>query len=315
MSYKLDLRGPSVQVDTACSTSLVAVVQACQSLRDQQCDMALAGGVQIGVPQKTGHIYEEGQILSPDGHCRSFDAKAKGTLGGEGVGVVALKRLEDAQRDGDSIRAVILGAATNNDGSNKVGFTAPSVEGQAEVIALAQADAGVEPDSIAYVECHGTATPLGDPIEIAALTKAFRAGTDRRQFCAIGSIKSNIGHADAAAGVAGLIKAVLALEREAVPPSLHYEQPNPEIDFAGSPFFVNAALRPWPRAAAPRRCGVSSFGLGGTNAHVVLEEAPRPGRRPPPFPSRSGSRSATSTPTGSRSPGCSSCRCSPTATC
>ncbi|MEM7200889.1 MAG: amino acid adenylation domain-containing protein [Planctomycetota bacterium] len=277
VSYKLNLKGPSVEVDTACSTSLVAVVQACQGLLARQCDMALAGGVQINVPQHTGHVFEEGQILSPDGHCRPFDHRAKGTLSGEGVGLVVLKRLDDALRDGDRIRAVIRGAAANNDGSNKVGFTAPSVEGQAEAIALAHAMADVDPATISNVECHGTATTLGDPIEIAALTRAFRSGgAEGAQFCAIGSVKSNLGHADAAAGVAGLIKAVLALENEAIPPSLHYEAPNAEIDFAATPFFVNAGLREWPRGDQPRRSGVSSFGLGGTNAHVVLEEAPRP---------------------------------------
>ncbi len=274
VSYKLDLKGPSVEVDTACSTSLVAVVQACQSLRDFQCDMALAGGVQINFPQKTGHLYEEGQILSPDGHCRPFDAAAKGTLSGDGCGVVVLKRLADALADGDPVRAVVRGAAMNNDGANKVGFTAPSVDGQAEVVAMAQSMAGVDPRSIGYVECHGTATTLGDPIEIAALSKAYSAATVDRQFCAIGSVKSNMGHLDAAAGIAGFIKAVLALQNEAIPPSLHYERPNPEIDFAASPFFVNAAYRTWQRGSVPRRAAVSSFGLGGTNAHAVLEEAP-----------------------------------------
>ncbi|MEM7200893.1 MAG: amino acid adenylation domain-containing protein [Planctomycetota bacterium] len=274
ISYKLNLKGPSVEVYTACSTSLVATVQACHALLAGQCDMALAGGVFVGVPQRVGHLYREGEIFSPDGHCRPFDIAARGTFSGEGVGVVVLKRLADAQADGDHIRAVIRGAAMNNDGSNKVGFTAPSVEGQAEVIASAHALADVDPDEIDYIECHGTATPLGDPIEVAALTRAFRARTDRTGYCALGSVKSNIGHADTAAGVAGLIKAVLALEHEQIPPSLYFDEPNPDIDFARSPFFVNGALRPWPRGERPRRAGVSSFGIGGTNAHVLLEEGP-----------------------------------------
>ncbi|MEM7200892.1 MAG: amino acid adenylation domain-containing protein [Planctomycetota bacterium] len=274
VAYKLDLKGPAVEVQTACSTSLVAVIQACRSLRAFECDMALAGGVSIGAPRQIGYVYQEGLIFSPDGHCRPFDAKAQGTLGGEGVGVIALKRLRDAMADGDPIRAVVLGGALNNDGSNKVAFTAPSVDGQAEVIVAAHADAGVEAASISYVETHGTATPMGDPIEVAALTKAFAAAPDGSPWCALSALKSNFGHTDAAAGIAGLIKAVLSLEHEAVPPTVHYEAPNPEIDFGPTPFFVNASLRPWPRAAQPRRCGVSSFGFGGTNAHVVLEEAP-----------------------------------------
>ncbi|MEM7199585.1 MAG: amino acid adenylation domain-containing protein [Planctomycetota bacterium] len=283
VSHKLDLTGPSVQVDTASSTGLVAVVQACQALQAGNCDMALAGGAHLAVPQVVGHPYREGEIHSPDGHCRPFDAAAQGTVSGEGVGAVLLKPLEAARRDGDVIRAIIRGAAINNDGAKKVGFTAPSVDGQAAVITTAQRDGAVEPDTIGYVECHGTATPLGDPVEVAALTQAFRQGTDRVGFCAIGSLKSNLGHLDSAAGIAGLIKAALALEREAIPPSLHYEEPNPEIDFARSPFYVNARLRPWPRGPRPRRAGVSSFGVGGTNAHVVLEEAeavaPAPPRR------------------------------------
>ncbi len=275
VAYKLDLQGPAVEVQTACSTSLVAILQACSSLRGYECDMALAGGVSIACPRTIGYLYQEGMIFSPDGHCRPFDARAAGTLGGEGAGVVLLKRLADALRDGDPIRAVVRGGALNNDGSNKVAFTAPSVDGQAKVIAAAQMDAGVDATSIGYVECHGTATPLGDPIEIAALSRAFRAGgAPDAQACALGAVKSNLGHTDAAAGVAGFIKAVLALEREEIPPTLHYERPNPEIDFAGSPFFVNAALRSWPRGARPRRAAVSAFGFGGTNAHAVLEEAP-----------------------------------------
>ncbi|MCC6456164.1 MAG: amino acid adenylation domain-containing protein [Caldilineaceae bacterium] len=274
VSYKLNLRGPSVNIQTACSSSLVAVHQACQSLLRDECSMALAGGVSVSVPHKMGYLYQEGMILSPDGHCRAFDAGAKGTVSGEGVGIVVLKRLGDALADGDQIRAVIRGSAINNDGSLKIGYTAPSVEGQAEVIAMAQAAAEVEPESISYVEAHGTGTPLGDPIEIAALTQVFRAGTPHKGFCAIGSVKSNIGHLDAAAGVTGLIKTVLALQHKQIPPSLHFEKPNPEIDFENSPFYVNNRLADWQANGTPRRAGVSSFGIGGTNAHVVLEEAP-----------------------------------------
>lgn len=274
VSYKLNLRGPSVNVYNACSTSLVAACHAYHALMGYQCDMALAGGVTITIPQRRGYLYTEGAIGSPDGRCRPFDAQGAGTVGGNGVGVVVLKRLEDAKADGDFVYAVIRGAAMNNDGSSKVSFTAPSVDGQAEVIAMAQAVAGVEPRSISCVEAHGTATPLGDPIEIAALTRAFRAGTSERQFCALGSVKSNIGHTDAAAGVAGLIKTALALQHRRMPPSLHYESPNPQIDFESSPFYVNAESCPWPEGPTPRRAGVSSFGIGGTNAHVVLEEAP-----------------------------------------
>jgi acyl transferase domain-containing protein len=281
VSYKLNLRGPSLNVQTACSTSLVAVCLACQNLLNYQCDMALAGGVSIAFPQKKGQLYEEGGILSPDGHCRAFDADAAGTASGEGIGIVVLKRLSDALADGDSLCAVIKGCAINNDGALKLGFTAPSVDGQAEVIAMAHANAGVNPETITYVEAHGTGTPMGDPIEIAGLTKAFRAETGAKGFCAIGSLKTNIGHLDAAAGVAGLIKTVLALQHGQLPPSLHFQQPNPKIDFAGSPFYVNDRLRDWKPGPTPRRAGVSSFGIGGTNAHVVLEEAPaleRPGQ-------------------------------------
>jgi acyl transferase domain-containing protein/acyl carrier protein len=275
VSYKLNLCGPGVTIQTACSTSLVAVQMACQALLARQCDMALAGGVSINVPRVSGYLYEPGMILSPDGRCRAFDARAQGTVAGEGVGVVVLRRLRDALADGDHVHAVIRGAAINNDGSLKVGYTAPSVDGQAAVIVRAHAMAGVDPSTITYVEAHGTGTELGDPIEVAALTQAFRAATERREFCALGSVKTNIGHLDAAAGVAGLIKTVLALQHHALPPSLHFSAPNPRIDFAASPFRVNATLTEWTRAGdAPRRAGVSSFGIGGTNAHVVLEEAP-----------------------------------------
>jgi amino acid adenylation domain-containing protein len=274
VSYKLNLRGPSITVQTACSTSLVAVHLACQSLLNGECDMALAGGVSISLPQKTGYWYQEGMINSPDGHCRAFDANAKGTVGGNGVGVVVLKRLEQALADGDPVHAVIKGSAVNNDGFLKVGYTAPSVEGQTAVISEAQAIAGIDTETISYIEAHGTGTELGDPIEITALTKAFRASTEKKGFCAIGSLKTNIGHTDAAAGVAGLIKTVLALKHQLLPPSLHFEQPNPQIDFAKSPFYVNRTLSEWKSNGIPRRAGVSSFGIGGTNAHVILEEAP-----------------------------------------
>ena len=274
VSYKFDLKGPSMAIQTACSTSLVAVCMACQSLLDYQCDMALAGGSSIAIPQKAGYLYQEGMIVSPDGHCRAFDSQAQGTVGGNGVGVVLLKRLDDAVANGDYIYAVVKGSALNNDGALKVGYTAPSIEGQAEVITMAHALAGVDPETISYVEAHGTGTPLGDPIEIKALTEAFRARTDKKNFCAVGSVKTNIGHLDSAAGVAGLIKTALALKHRMIPPSLHFKQPNPKIDFANSPFYVNDRLREWRTGATPRLAGVSSFGIGGTNAHVVVEEAP-----------------------------------------
>ncbi|HVB39127.1 MAG TPA: type I polyketide synthase, partial [Vicinamibacterales bacterium] len=272
VAYKLNLRGPCITIQTACSTSLVAVHVACQQLLTYQCDMALAGGSALKVPHVPGYLYQDGGIASPDGHCRAFDAAAQGTVSGSGVGVVALKRLEDALADRDTIVAVIRGSAVNNDGANKVGFTAPGLEGQAEVIALAQAVAGVAPETIGFIEAHGTGTPLGDPIEVAALTKVFRAATDRTGFCAIGSVKTNLGHLDAAAGVAGLIKAALAVQGGRIPPTLHFREPNPRLQLATSPFFVNTDAREW--TAHPRRAGVSSFGIGGTNAHVVIEEPP-----------------------------------------
>jgi acyl transferase domain-containing protein/glutamate-1-semialdehyde aminotransferase len=276
VSYKLDLRGPALNVQTACSTSLVAVSAAVQSLLNYQCDMALAGGVSITLPQNRGYLHQEGGITSPDGHCRTFDERAAGTVFSNGVGIVTLRRLSDAVEDGDTIYAVIKGAGMNNDGASKVSFTAPSVDGHAGVIALAQALAGIDPQTISYVEAHGTATPLGDPIEIAGLTQAFRAGgASETGSCAIGSIKSNLGHLDAAAGVAGLIKTALALHHKTIPPSLHFTAPNPKLDLDGSPFRVVTSLEEWqPPEGAPRRAGVSSFGVGGTNAHVVLEEAP-----------------------------------------
>ncbi|MFT3709006.1 MAG: amino acid adenylation domain-containing protein [Archangium sp.] len=278
VAHKLDLHGPAISVHTACSTSLVAVVQAFNSLRNGECDLALAGGASLTIPQQTGHVYSEGGMLSADGHCRPFDAKATGTLFSDGVGVVVLKRLSDAVRDNDTIHAVIRGGALNNDGAAKTSFAAPSVAGQAEVIAMAHDVAGVDPRSISYVEAHGTATPLGDPIEVEGLTQAFRARTSDTGFCALGSIKSNFGHLTAAAGVAGLIKTSLALRHQQLPPSLHFEKANPAIDFAKTPFVVNTKLSPW-KSDGPRRAGVSSFGVGGTNAHVVIEEAPAPAPR------------------------------------
>lgn len=274
VAYKLNLTGPAVTVQTACSSSLVAVHLACQALLGGECDMALAGGVSIAVPQRVGYVYQEGGIFSPDGRCRAFDADAKGTLCGSGVGIVVLRRLEDALAAGDPIRAVIKGSAINNDGARKVGYTAPSVEGQSKAIRLALAMAEVDPATVGYIEAHGTGTPIGDPIEIAALTKAYGAASNRRTRTAIGSVKTNVGHLDAAAGVTGLIKTVLALEHGEIPPSLHFTRPNPGIDFDASPFRVNDRLVDWAVDDGPRRAAVSAFGVGGTNAHVVLEQAP-----------------------------------------
>ncbi|AZZ92859.1 SDR family NAD(P)-dependent oxidoreductase [Hahella sp. KA22] len=273
VSYKMDLKGPSFNVNTACSTSLVAVHLACQSLLSCQCDMALAGASTLRVPQEEGYLYQEGGIPSPDGQCRAFDADAQGVVGGSGVGVVLLRRLEDALEDGDDIYAVIRGSAINNDGADKIGYTAPSVDGEAAVIAEAQALADITADTISYVEAHGTGTPLGDPIEVAALTKAFRLTTARKGFCALGSVKTNFGHLDTAAGMAGLIKAALAIKHGKIPSTRHFQRPNPKLDLENSPFFVNAETVDWP-ADLPRRAGVSSFGVGGTNSHVVLEQAP-----------------------------------------
>lgn len=275
VAYKLNLTGPAVNVQTACSTSLVSVHLACQGLLNGECDLALAGGVSFTVPHKAGYLYQEGMVLSPDGHCRAFDDSAQGTAAGSGVGIVVLKRLRDAIADRDQIHAIIRGSAINNDGAVKVGYTAPSVDGQAAVIAEAQAIAGIDnAEVISYIEAHGTGTPLGDPIEIAALTQAFHQTTDKKGFCAIGSVKTNIGHLDTAAGVTGLIKTVLALQNRLIPPSLNFQTPNSKIDFANSPFYVNSTLKEWRTDGIPRYAGVSSFGIGGTNAHVVLEETP-----------------------------------------
>ncbi|MCG8618404.1 MAG: type I polyketide synthase, partial [Desulfobacterales bacterium] len=274
VSFKLNLRGPGITVQTACSTSLVTVHMACQGLLDFHCDIALAGGVGINFPQKSGYIHTEGAVLSPDGHCRAFDAKAKGTPPGDGVGVVVLKRLEEALEDGDVIHGVIRGSAINNDGGMKVGFTAPSIDGQAEVIAMAQETAGVTPEDIGYVEAHGTGTELGDPIEMTALTEAFQAGTDKQGYCAVGSLKTNMGHMNSASGIGGLIKTVLAVKHGKIPPSLNFTEPNPKLNIEESPFFINTALRDWTPDTGARIAGVSSFGAGGTNAHAIVEEPP-----------------------------------------
>ncbi|MDJ1175532.1 type I polyketide synthase [Roseofilum capinflatum] len=274
VAYKLNLTGPAINVQTACSTSLVAVHLACQSILNGECDMALAGGVSIQVPQEVGYLYQEGMVLSPDGHCRAFDEKAQGTVFANGVGVVLLKGLQDAIDDGDPIYAVIKGSAINNDGSLKLGYTAPSVEGQAAVISEAQAIADIDPSTISYLESHGTGTKLGDPIEVEALTRVFSAETDEKQFCAIGSVKTNVGHLNTAAGVVSLIKTALCLKHQTLVPSLNFDRPNPQIDFDNSPFYVHTALSPWETEQLPRRAGVSSFGVGGTNAHLVLQEPP-----------------------------------------
>ena len=275
VSYELDLHGPSLNVQTACSSTLVAVHLACQSLLGGECDVALAGGAVVAPVQRHGYFYKEGEILSPDGHCRAFDARSAGTVISSACGAVVLKPLQDALEDGDNVLAVVRGSAINNDGRAKVGYLAPSVAGQAQVVTEAQAVAGVEPRQVTYVEAHGTGTLIGDPIEVAGLTQAFRVGTDDRQFCAIGSLKTNFGHTGEAAGVAALIKTVLSLQHRAIPPSLHFEEPNPQADLPDSPFFVNASLRPWePGPSGTRIAGITGLGAGGTNAHLVIEEAP-----------------------------------------
>lgn len=284
VSYLLNLRGPAMTIQTACSTSLVAIAQACQSLVNGQCDIALAGGVTLKLPQNRGYLYAEGGMVSPDGMVRTFDAKARGTVFGEGAGVVALKRLDDALADGDDVYAVISGWGLNNDGRAKMGYTAPSVEGQCGAILAAHSMANICADSINYIEAHGTGTALGDPIEIDSLTRAFRQTTEKKQFCAIGSLKTNIGHLDVAAGVAGLIKVCLAMRHQLLPATLNFETPNPNIDFPETPFYVNTQLTPWTPEHQMRRAGLSSFGVGGTNAHVVIDQPPEvtvlPARRP-----------------------------------
>ncbi|NOK32771.1 acyltransferase domain-containing protein [Corallococcus exercitus] len=275
VSHRLGLRGPAATVQTACSSSLVALHLACQSLLSGESDMALAGGSSVSFPQTAGYLYQEGMIFSPDGYCRAFDAKANGTVRGAGAAVVVLKRLSDALKDGDTIHGVLLGTAVNNDGAGKVGFTAPSVEGQAAVIAEALAISGVTPEDIQYVEAHATGTPLGDPIEVAALNQAFGGKQTGQKRVALGSLKAAIGHLDAAAGIAGVVKTVLAMEHGEIPASPHFQQPNPVIDFDAGPFFVPSQPRPWTSANGPRRAGVSAFGIGGTNTHVILEEAPK----------------------------------------
>lgn len=281
VAYLLNCSGPSISVQTACSSSLVAVVLACQQLASFECDMAIAGGVSIVTPQDRPYVYQQGNIYSPDGHCRPFDASAQGTVFSNGLGVVVLKRLSEAIRDRDFIVSVIKGYSLNNDGSHKMSYAAPSMQGQLDCILSAQAIAKVKANSIEYVEAHGTGTLIGDPIEIDALTKAFRQSTSKEQFCAIGSVKANIGHTHVAAGVAGLIKASLALQHQQIPPALHFTTPNPDIDFKRSPFYVNTRLLHWRKTLSPRRAAVSAFGVGGTNAHVILEEAPKIKSHPP----------------------------------
>ena len=274
VSYKLGLRGPSVTVQCACSTSTVAVHLAFQSLMSRECDVALAGGVSFNWLHKCGYHFTDGGILSKDGHTRPFDADATGTVFADGVAAVVLKRTEDAIADGDNIQAIILGSAVNNDGSLKVGFTAPSIDSQSAVVAEAMTVAGVTPDSIGLVEAHGTGTALGDPIEIEALHQVFRSATEAKRFCALGSLKSNIGHLNTVSGVAGLIKASMAVKTGEIPPTLNFNTPNPKIDFDNSPFFVPTKLAKWT-GQERRRAGVSSFGIGGTNTHIIIEEPPR----------------------------------------
>src|SRR5262245_7873474 len=282
VSYKLNLTGPSITVQTACSTSLVAVHLACQSLSAGECDVVLAGAATVRTPQVSGYLAEKGNVHSLDGRCRPFDAAGTGTIFGSGVAAVLLKRLPDAIADGDHVYAVIKGTAVNNDGGRKVSYTAPSVHGQARAMVEALALADVSPDTIQYVECHATGTVVGDPLEIQALTRAFRTGTDRTGFCAVGSVKGNIGHPEQAAGLAGLIKTALALQHRQIPPTLHLVTPNPSIDFAQSPFYVTTVARGWPTGGTPRRAAVNSLGIGGTNAFAILEEAPEPAPETPP---------------------------------
>ena len=282
LSYKLDLRGPSVNVQTACSTSLVAVHFAVQSLLSFECDLALAGGSTIEVPHRVGYVYHEGEVLSPDGYCRAFDAESAGTVLTSGVGVVALRRLADALEDGDPILAVVKGTAINNDGQRKVGYLAPSVDGHADVVKEALAVAGLSARDMQLFEAHGTGTAVGDPIEVAALTEAYRTSTPDIGYCRIVSTKPNIGHLDTAAGVASLIKVVQALQHRTLPPLANHTAPSPLLDLERSPFTIATTADPWP-GDRPRRAGISSLGVGGTNAHVIVQEAPaqdsEPGRR------------------------------------
>ncbi|HEX2163416.1 MAG TPA: beta-ketoacyl synthase N-terminal-like domain-containing protein, partial [Thermoanaerobaculia bacterium] len=284
VSHQLGLGGPSVAIQSSCSSALVAVHVACQHLLRHECDVALAGGVQMRVPQKLGYLYREGGLPSPDGHCRSFDHRAKGTVHGNGVGLVVIKRLADALAAGDHVYGVIKGSSVNNDAGTGVGFTAPSLEGQARVASEALAMAGVDPATLGLLEANGAGTEMGDPIEFAAMARALGAGTAERNYCALGSVKTNIGHLDTASGVAGLIKALLAVHHGEIPPTLHFEKPNPNIDLDASPFYVNTETVPWPPIPGPRRAAVNNFGVGGTNAHVVVEQAPavasEPSRRP-----------------------------------
>jgi len=273
VSYKMDLKGPSMTVQAGCSTSLLATHLACQSLLSYQCSLAMTGGTCVNLTKSRGYFYQDGVILSPDGHCRAFDEKARGTVSSQGVAVIVLKRLSEAIADGDHIYAAIRGSAVNNDGGAKIGYTAPSVDGQAEVIAMAHAVSDTPAETIGYIETHGTGTIMGDPIEIEALTRAFRMSTSKKQFCAIGSVKTNIGHTDITAGLAGVIKTALMLKNREIPPSLNFTNPNPEINFSDSPFYVSTEFSEWNSGNSPRRAGVSSFGIGGTNVHVILEEA------------------------------------------
>jgi acyl transferase domain-containing protein len=283
--YKLNLKGPGITINTACSTALTAIHMACRALLTGEADMVLAGGVTVTLPWKSGYIYQEGMINSPDGHCRAFDANANGIVGGNGIGIVLLKRLVKALADNDHIYAVIKGPAVNNDGSRKPGYAAPSVAAQAEVIRSGLRMAEIQPEQVTYIETHGTGTPLGDPIEIEALKKVFtptNSSPQKKHTCAIGSVKTNIGHLDAAAGAAGFIKTVLALKHHLIPPTLHFEKANPVIDFTNSPFVVNNRLAEWKHDDQPRCAAVSAFGIGGTNAHVILEEFPEgTGELPP----------------------------------
>ena len=283
VAHALNLTGPAINVNTACSTSLVALIEACKSLDAGHCDVALAGGASVTFPQNSGHLHQTGSIFTPDGHCRPFDAKGAGTLFSDGAGLVVVRRLEDAVAAGDRIYAVVKGFGINNDGGEKASFSAPSITGQSNAVAMAHEMANVDPKTIGYVEAHGTATPIGDPIEVAALRRVFEKQDEQqpKQYCAIGSVKGNIGHTVAAAGVAGLIKAAMALHDEQIPATLHYENPNPQLDITNSPFYVCNSLTPWQRGEQPRRAGVSSFGVGGTNAHILLEEAPQTGDQSP----------------------------------